>query len=62
MSQAVLSSTQSSTDAEALEERLLQSLWTILMMLVDEHMQSGSSSAEAGATYQMRPDQQRWLH
>jgi hypothetical protein len=61
MSQAVLSSTQSS-DAEALEERLLQSLWTILMMLVDEHMQSGSSSAEAGAGYQMRPDQQRWLH
>ena len=62
MGQAVRSLNQSSPDTEALEQRLLQSLWTILMMLVDEHMQSDSSSAEAGATHQMRPDQQRWLH
>ena len=62
MGQAVRSPSPSSPDAEALEERLLQSLWTILMMLVDEHMQNGSSTTEAAATYHPRPDQRRWLH
>lgn len=61
MVEADRSLSQSSTDTEAIEQRLLQSLWTILMMLVDEHMQNGPST-EVDAARLRRPDQRRWLH